>query len=436
MKKKVSRKESREKLERIHLSIELIRVIKRFFPGLWDALSQVRDPRNQSYITYSNCTLMMTRILSAIFYISSMRKSSEELNSRIAIENVGAFCRQELEELPYWETINDQLKRIDPDELSEVIPRMVFDLIRSRAFEDGRIRNRYWQIIIDATQIFSSQKPLDGNYTYRVHNKGKENEYIEYCYYVLEAKIVLRNNIIVSIMSEFIENTGVEYKKQDCERNAALRLLERLKKQFPRLPICISGDSLYAYDGFFQRCEEYGWRFLVRFKEGSIPTMQQEFDALKDLQKNKSKKADGEYDFVTGIDYHGNHINYVHFAQNHGAIFNFLTNLPVTKKNVAETVFFGRRRWTIENQGFNAQKNHGYFIEHLFSRNCQAMKNHYYLIQLAHMISQIMEAWKSLWEKVKLSGEQRHRRLLESWKTERIAEELNKPQKGFQIRFD
>ena len=436
MKKKVSRKESREKLERIHLSIELIRVIKRFFPGLWDALSQVRDPRNQSYITYSNCTLMMTRILSAIFYISSMRKSSEELNSRIAIENVGAFCRQELEELPYWETINDQLKRIDPDELSAVIPRMVFDLIRSRAFEDGRIRNRYWQIIIDATQIFSSQKPLDGNYTYRVHNKGKENEYIEYCYYVLEAKIVLRNDIIVSIMSEFIENTDVEYKKQDCERNAALRLLERLKKTFPRLPICISGDSLYAYDGFFQRCEEYGWRFLVRFKEGSIPTMQQEFDALKDLQKNKSKKADGEYDFVTGIDYHGNHINYVHFAQNHGAIFNFLTNLPVTKKNVAETVFFGRRRWTIENQGFNAQKNHGYFIEHLFSRNCQAMKNHYYLIQLAHMISQIMEAWKSLWEKVKLSGEQRHRRLLESWKTERIAEELNKPQKGFQIRFD
>ena len=436
MKKKVSRKESREKLERIHLSIELIRVIKRFFPGLWDALSQVRDPRNQSYITYSNCTLMMTRILSAIFYISSMRKSSEELNSRIAIENVGAFCRQELEELPYWETINDQLKRIDPDELSEVIPRMVFDLIRSRAFEDGRIRNRYWQIIIDATQIFSSQKPLDGNYTYRVHNKGKENEYIEYCYYVLEAKIVLRNDIIVSIMSEFIENTDVEYKKQDCERNAALRLLERLKKQFPRLPICISGDSLYAYDGFFQRCEEYGWRFLVRFKEGSIPTMQQEFDALKDLQKNKSKKADEEYDFVTGIDYHGNHINYVHFAQNCGAIFNFLTNLPVTKKNVAETVFFGRRRWTIENQGFNAQKNHGYFIEHLFSRNCQAMKNHYYLIQLAHMISQIMEAWKSLWEKVKLSGEQRHRRLLESWKTERIAEELNKPQKGFQIRFD
>ena len=436
MKKKVSRKESREKLERIHLSIELIRVIKRFFPGLWDALSQVRDPRNQSYITYSNCTLMMTRILSAIFYISSMRKSSEELNSRIAIENVGAFCHQELEELPYWETINDQLKRIDPDELSAVIPKMVFDLIRSRAFEDGRIRNRYWQIIIDATQIFSSQKPLDGNYTYRVHNKGKENEYIEYCYYVLEAKIVLRNNIIVSIMSEFIENTGVEYKKQDCERNAALRLLERLKKQFPRLPICISGDSLYAYDGFFQRCEEYGWRFLVRFKEGSIPTMQQEFDALKDLQKNKSKKADEEYDFVTGIDYHGNHINYVHFAQNCGAIFNFLTNLPVTKKNVAETVFFGRRRWTIENQGFNAQKNHGYFIEHLFSRNCQAMKNHYYLIQLAHMISQIMDAWKSLWEKVKLSGEQRHRRLLESWKTERIAEELNKPQKGFQIRFD
>ena len=235
-------------------------------------------------------------------------------------------------------------------------------------------------------------------------------------------------------MSEFVENKDEEYKKQDCERKASVRLMERLKAAFPKLPICISGDSLYAYDGFFQSCAKYGWRFLVRFKEGSIPTVQEEFRALKGVQKNEMKRPDCRYDFVTEIDYKNISLNYVHFAENGARVFNFLTDLPLTKKNVQQTVYYGRRRWSIENHGFNAQKNHGFFIEHLFSRNCQAMKNHYYLIQLAHMISQIMDAWTSLWKKTKLSGEQRHRRILESWKTDSIVEALVSSS-NFQIRF-
>jgi len=42
-----------------------------------------KDPRNQSYITYPNIILLMTRILSSVFYISSMRKTNQKLNSDI-----------------------------------------------------------------------------------------------------------------------------------------------------------------------------------------------------------------------------------------------------------------------------------------------------------------------------------------------------------------
>ena len=87
------------------------------------------------------------------------------------------------------------------------------------------------------------------------------------------------------------------------------------------------------------------------------------------------------------MDYEGRKLNCLEYAEDGKPYpFMFLTNLPLSHTNARETAFFGRRRWKIENQGFNAQKNHGFALEHLFSRNYQAMKNHYYLIQIAHMI--------------------------------------------------
>ncbi len=74
------------------------------------------------------------------------------------IQNIGYLCGQELTELPYWETINNYLKKIDPQELQNIINRLVFRLIRCKAFNNARIREKYWWIIIDGTQIYTSRR--------------------------------------------------------------------------------------------------------------------------------------------------------------------------------------------------------------------------------------------------------------------------------------
>ena len=68
--------------------------------------------------------------------------------------------------------------------------------------------------------------------------------------------------------------------------------------------------------------------------------------------------------------------------------------------------------------------------------NYQAMKNHYYLIQLGHMISQLAEKWEKLWKKAKQSQEQKHRRLLEAWKTEKVEEYRGELERKIQIRLE
>lgn len=166
---RVTRKACREQLKQKQLACELLKVLRRCFQGLLPALKAISDSRHPSYIRYQNHVLLMTRIPSAIFYINSMRKTGEEFNSEKVIQNIGYLCGQSLKEAPYWETINLYLKTVPPEELQEVVNAIVYGLLRSRAFEDARIRGKYWQVILDGTQLASSSRKLDGECLYRIH---------------------------------------------------------------------------------------------------------------------------------------------------------------------------------------------------------------------------------------------------------------------------
>lgn len=456
--KQISRKEAREKLAQLNIACELSKLIKHFFPDLLSLLKQIPDPRHHSYITYPSVIILMTRILSSLFYISSMRKTSEEFNSDTIINNIWFLCGEEpsADELPYWETINRYLMRLDPENLQNIIHSLCHRLLRSRVFENMRIRGKYWQVIIDGTQLCSTKEQLDGKSLYRVHNKGKPNEYQENYYYVLEAKLVLHPKIIISIQTEFVDNEErKEQEKQDCEWKACQRLMDKLKKAFPKLPVCICADSLYVCEGFLKKCSEKNWHYILRYKEGSIPSIFAEYKKLKELEKNYQEKPceNGmeSTDYVTDIDYKGYKINLAEYKENKeteykkgkkkGEVkiirksFLFITDLPVNRKNVTKLIEQGRMRWKIENEGFKAQKKQGYNIEHRYSHNYQALKNHYYLIQIGHMIGQFMEAWKQLWRTTTQSLEQKHRRMLESMKQTPLKEYREEINKRIQIRL-
>ena len=70
--------------------------------------------------------------------------------------------------------------------------------------------------------------------------------------------------------------------------------------------------------------------------------------------------------------------------------FNYITDLKVNDYKIESIVTMGRR-WKIENEGFNEQKNDTFCISHLYSRNENALKIHYYFIQIAHIIRQLLD---------------------------------------------
>jgi hypothetical protein len=69
--------------------------------------------------------------------------------------------------------------------------------------------------------------------------------------------------------------------------------------------------------------------------------------------------------------------------------FAWLTDSRPNENNAAKLAKEARCRWKIEEM-FNVQKNGGYQLEHSFGGIGFARKNYYYLLQIAHILHQLM----------------------------------------------
>lgn len=106
--------------------------------------------------------------------------------------------QEDLQELPHYVTENEYLGRLDPEELSKIRANIIRALIRKRSFESARLLEKYWLVIIDATQLHSFRERNDGYCLSRTTvNKETGEETTTYSHNVLEAKIVLGDNLIV-----------------------------------------------------------------------------------------------------------------------------------------------------------------------------------------------------------------------------------------------
>ena len=103
--------------------------------------------------------------------------------------------------------------------------------------------------------------------------------------------------------------------------------------------------------------------------------------------------------------------------------FQWVTSLELTKRNLEEMIYAGRGRWKIKNEGFNNQKNGLYRIEHLNSRNSNAMKNHYLLTQISDILMQLYLAWNPYIKELKQTIKNTSSGLQESFRVLTVTDE-------------
>ena len=103
--------------------------------------------------------------------------------------------------------------------------------------------------------------------------------------------------------------------------------------------------------------------------------------------------------------------------------FQWVTSLKITKRNLEEMILAGRGCWKIENEGFNNQKNGIYRMEHLNSKNSNAMKNHYLLTQISDILMQLYLAWNPYIRELRQTIKNTSSWLLESFRRQTVTSE-------------
>lgn len=106
--------------------------------------------------------------------------------------------------------------------------------------------------------------------------------------------------------------------------------------------------------------------------------------------------------------------------------FRWLSSMEIRGNTAEEMIETGRKRWLIENEGFNIQKNHRYLITHANSLDYNAMKNHYLITQIADILMQMYENGDKGVRELKYTIKRISEELLESLRKQKLeTEDLN-----------
>lgn len=432
---------------------------QHFFGGFTQLFRPVADPRDPRLLLYPLVSLALAGVLMFASHLKSRRQIGKLLRQNgSAADHFGALTG--VAGCPHGDTLNAAFKRMNPDEFQAVVTGMTETLIRQKVLYHYRLLARYFLVVVDGTGVVTFPE-RHCPYCLTATHKG----HTTYYHPVLEAKLVTRDGLVFSLLTEFIENPGEFPKKQDCELKAFYRLAERLQHRFPRLPICLLLDGLYAGGPTFALCDRYHWKYLIVLQEKDLPSVHQEFEALMRLAPENhlrvlrgpasSPEAQQDFRWV-------NQIGYVDSERREHTVsvleclettpdlagpptttrFKWVTNFTVTANRVTTLANEGGRlRWKIENEGFNIQKNGGFDLEHVYSHNPTASKIFYFLLQIAHTLLQLVEHG-SLFRKAFPAGVGSSKniaaRLLEAWRNVRLspAEWAHCLTARLQIRFD
>ena len=134
---------------------------------------------------------------------------------------------------------------------------------------------------------------------------------MRYNHMILQAAVVCPGQRqVVPLAPEPVQNSDGS-KKQDCELNAAKRILSKIRQAHPKLRIIIGGDGLYSKQPFIDQLKANRMSYVLVAKPDDHKTLFQWVDELRQMKETKvvtltdSKKRLHRYEWAKAVPING-----------------------------------------------------------------------------------------------------------------------------------
>lgn len=333
------------------------------------------------------------------------RRNDENLRNLFGIDQVPCDTR-----------MREILDPVDPEQLRPVFADVFRQLQRGKVLERFVFHQGCYLLLLDGTGYFSSHEiHCDACLEKRNRKTGE----VTYQHQMLGAAIAHPDHreVIPLAPEPILRQDGNN--KNDCERNAAKRLLRKIRAEHPRLPLIVVEDSLASNAPHVRELLALHMHFLLGVKPGDHEFL---FDrVLKAYEEDRVTTLSWyrgdilcELSFVNGLPLNESNqdlmVNFLRYAEypadgDEQKLFTWITDLRISRGNAQWLMRGGRARWKIENETFNTLKNQGYQYEHNFGHGRQHLSVVFaMLMMLTFLVDQTQQIccplFRAVWRKL------------------------------------
>jgi len=391
-----------------HLSFSSLRQL------LSECFNRIPEFRQNNKVNYSVHDAMMSGFACMYFQDPSLLQFQERMQKSQHRNNLETLFG--VKDIPKDNQLRNIVDEVTPSELGYFFEEYLRKLQRSKQLTEYQILPDLYLVTLDATGFFSSENISCPCCLTKTHNKDEEDEKIRYMHQALQVAIMHPDKRqVIPLMPEEIKNTDGNT-KQDCEVNAAKRLMKKLRATHPRLGMVLLGDDIYSRQPMIEEVKRHNMHYLFVAKPTSHKYLQDWVGAYKCLPSEEHTNSKGEryvLEWINKVPLHGGEdapvVNYLLCRvykkdkktgeekltyQN-----SWVTDLELNKGNVYKLARGGRCRWRIENECFNTLKNQGYCIEHNYGHGEKNLCFNFYLLTLiAFSFHQVFELTDKLYQ--------------------------------------
>lgn len=303
----------------------------------------------------------------------------------------------------------------NPEELRPAFQNIFRELARGNVLQEMLFLDDYYLLALDGTEYFSSTQVCCEHCLQKVLRSGE----VVYYHQFLGAALVCpgRREVIPLMPEPILKQDGQD--KNDCERNALKRWLDKYRQDHPSLRVIATLDALYANAPVIRDLRKAQMLWIIRVKEDGHAFLFEQVQQQAEQGRVEEFALVGEdgvhrrYRLAWNLPLNGSHPGVrVDFLEVWEASadgrrhFAYIVDprLSLSRPRAERLMWGGRSRWKVENETFNTLKNQGYHLEHNYGhgyRNLSVVLM--MLMMLAFLVDQTSQLCCSLfgaaWER-------------------------------------